>query len=121
MEYHKGARTLNSLILSATNPYYGNVTKSLNLFEQVVSAIKFCQSSNPPIVRRDINPKNILVLPDDTICLIDFGICQVQDGTIITLVDENVGARNYTSPECEAGNEESIHVYSDIYSASKVL
>ena len=121
MEYHKGARTLNSLILSATNPYYGNVTKSLNLFEQVVSAIKFCQFSNPPIVHRDINPKNILVLPDDTICLIDFGICQVQDGTIITLVDENVGARNYTSPECEAGNEESIHVYSDIYSASKVL
>jgi serine/threonine protein kinase len=101
MEYHKGARTLNSLILSATNPYYGNVTKSLNLFEQVVSAIKFCQFSNPPIVRRDINPKNILVLPDDTICLIDFRICQVQYGTIVTLVDENVGARNTHHPNAK--------------------
>ena len=63
----------------------------------------------------------LLVLPDDTIRLIDFGICQVQDGTMITLVDENVGARNYTSPECEAGNNESIGVHSDTYSASKVL
>ena len=121
MEFHEGAKTLNSTISSAANPYHGNVTKSLDLFEQVILAIAECQASDPPIVHRDINPKNILVLPDDTIRLIDFGICQVQDGTMITLVDENVGARNYTSPECEAGNDEAIRVNSDIYSAAKVL
>ena len=121
MEYHEGARTLDSIILAAANPYHGDVTKSLVLFEQVISAIRDCQVSDPPIVHRDINPKNILVLSDNTIRLIDFGICQIQDGTMITLVDENVGARNYTSPECEAGNDESIGVHSDIYSAAKVL
>ena len=66
-------------------------------------------------------PKNILVLPDWTIRLIDFGICQVQDGTLITLLDENVGTRNYTSPECEAGEDGATGVHSDIYSAAKVL
>ena len=121
MEYHEGAKTLDSIITSTTNPYHGNVNLSLDLFEQVISAIRDCQASDPPIVHRDINPKNILVLPDNTIRLIDFGICQVQDGTMITLVDENVGARNYTSPECEAGNDNSIRVNSDIYSAAKVL
>ena len=121
MEYHDGAKTLDSIITSATNPYHGNVTMSLDLFEQVLLAIAECQAADPPIVHRDINPKNILVLPDNAIRLIDFGICQVQDGIMITLVDENVGARNYTSPECEAGNDESIHVNSDIYSAAKVL
>ena len=121
MEYHEGAKTLDSIIISTTNPYHGNVTMSLGLFEQVISAIAECQAAVPPIVHRDINPQNILVLPDNTIRLIDFGICQVQDGMMITLVDENVGARNYTSPECEAGNDESIHVNSDIYSAAKVL
>ena len=121
MEYHEGAKTLDSIITSTTNPFHGNVTMSLNLFEQVISAIAECQAADPPIVHRDINPKNILVLPDNTIRLIDFGICQVQDGIMITLVDENVGARNYTSPECEAGNDESIGVNSDIYSAAKVL
>ena len=40
---------------------------------------------------------------------------------MITLADEDVGARNYTSPECEAGNDASIGVHSDIYSAAKVL
>ncbi len=121
MEYHEGAKTLDSIITSTTNPYHGNVTMSLDLFEQVTSAIAECQAAVPPIVHRDINPKNILVLPDKTIRLIDFGICQVQDGMMITLVDENVGARNYTSPECEAGNDESIGANSDIYSAAKVL
>ena len=121
MEYHEKARTLSSIIFSEANPYHGNAIKCIGLFEQIVSAIRVCQVATHPIVHRDINPKNILVLPDKTIRVIDFGICQVQDGTMITLVDENVGARNYTSPECESGNDESIGVWSDIYSASKVL
>ena len=93
------------------------LTCSNNLFQQ-------SEIVSPPIPRLSTGTSIPIIsscFQIDTIRLIDFGICQVQDGTIITLVDENVGARNYTSPECEAGNEESIHVYSDIYSASKVL
>lgn len=121
MEYHEGARTLDSIIFSEGNLYHGDVKKSLDLFQQIISAIGDCQVPDPPVVHRDINPTNILVLPDETIRLIDFGICQVQDGAMFTLADENVGARNYALPECEAGNDESIDVRSDIYSASKVL
>ena len=121
MEYHEGAKTLDSIMLSPDNPYHGNITKSLDLFEQVITAIQDCRTPDTQIVHRDINPKNILVLEDGTIRLIDFGICQFQDGAMITLVDENVGARNYTSPECEAGNNDAIGVASDIYSAAKVL
>ena len=121
MEYHEGASTLEKIMLSSDNPYYGNPEKSLRLFEQIVLAIRDCQSASPPVVHRDIKPSNILVLGDDTIRLIDFGICQIQDGTMITLADENVGARNYTPPECESGNEDSVSFKSDIYSAAKVL
>ena len=121
MEYHKDAKTLASIIFSEDNPYHGDITKSLDLFESIVSAIGVYEASTSRIVHRDINPKNILVLPDETIRLIDFGVCQVDDGELITLVDENVGARNYASPECEAGNEGLIGVHSDLYSAAKVL
>ena len=121
MEHHEGAKTLDSVIFSDPNPYHGNAAMSLDLFEQVISAIKDCQVTSPPIVHRDINPKNILVLEDKTIRVIDFGICQFEDGTAITLADENVGTRNYSSPECESGNVAQIGVHSDIYSASKVL
>ena len=121
MEYHEGAKTLGSIIFSEDNPYHGDINRSLDLFESIVAAIGVCEASSPKIVHRDINPQNILVLPDNTIRLIDFGVCQINQGALITLVDENVGARNYTSPECEAGNNESIGVRSDLYSAAKVL
>lgn len=121
MEYYEEAETLSNIIFSPSNPYYGNALKSLGLFERIVAALGEYESSDLQIVHRDINPKNILVLPDDTVRLIDFGICQYEDGELITMADEGVGARNYTAPECESGIEESIGIHSDIYSASKVL
>lgn len=122
MEYHEDAQTLANVIFSSSiNRFHGNVLLSLDLFEQIISAISACEKSAHRIVHRDINPKNILVLRDGSIRLIDFGICQIEDGMIITLADEGVGARNYTSPECESGDDSAIDVRSDIYSAAKVL
>ena len=121
MEYYEDAKPLHRVISSSSNPYHGNALKSLDLFKKLISAIRACESSDPQIVHRDIKPANILLLPDGSILLIDFGICQIDDGTALTLVDENVGARNYISPECEAGNDSEIGTHSDLYSASKVL
>jgi serine/threonine protein kinase len=121
MDYYEGAVALDDIIFTGANPFHGNVLKSLDLFEQLVIAIRACEQSKPPIIHRDISPKNILVLQSGMIRLIDFGICQIQDGQILTLIDENVGARNYTAPECEAGNDAQIGTHSDLYSAAKVL
>jgi len=122
MKYHEGAQPLDKVIASPSkNPFHGNVCSSLNLFEQIISAIDACQKSETPIVHRDIKPQNILVLKGNKICVIDFGICQLDDGSFITLTDENVGPRFYMAPECGAGNEDSVGAHSDIYSAAKVL
>lgn len=121
MEYIPDAKPLNRVIFNGTNPYHGDVGQSLALFQKVVEAIQACERANPQIVHRDIKPNNILIVPDGGIRLIDFGICQIQDGAMVTLVDENVGARNYTSPECEGGNAANVGIHSDIYSAGKVL
>ena len=77
MEYHEGAKTLASIIFSEDKPYHRDINRSLDLFESIVSAIGVCEASSPQIVHRDINPQNILVLPDKTIRLIDFGVCQI--------------------------------------------
>lgn len=121
MEYYEQAVSLDEVIFSPSNVFHGDTLRSLNIFEQLIGAISVCEKSKPPIVHRDINPKNILLLPGNKIRLIDFGICQVQDGQIITLTDENVGTRNYTAPECEAGSDNGIGSFSDFYSAAKVL
>ncbi len=121
MEYHEDAQPLDKVIFSDSNPYHGDILLSLDLFEKIVSVIDYCSERPKPITHRDISPKNILLLRDMSIKLIDFGICQVDDGERITLTDEGVGTRNYTSPECESGTEGLVGVRSDIYSASKVL
>ncbi|MCY4018903.1 MAG: protein kinase [Chloroflexi bacterium] len=119
MDYHEGAKSLDKIIFSKSNPFHGNTLGSLGLFERIVQAIEVCSTNSRPIFHRDINPKNILFLEDGSIRLIDFGVCQFEDGQIITLYGEAVGARNYASPECEVGDVAGA--YSDLYSAAKVL
>ena len=122
MEYHEGAVSLEDVITSKpTNPYHGDVLQSLGLFEKILLAIQAYETSPTEIVHRDINPKNILVLSDHSIRLIDFGICHIENGTTITLTGENFGTGNYTPPECRFGSDSRMGIHSDIYSASKVL
>ena len=119
MDYHKGAKSLDKVIFSESNPFHGNALASLDVFEQIVQAIQVCSENSRPIFHRDINPKNILMLRDGSIRLIDFGVCQFENGEVITLTGEAVGARNYASRESEDGGE--IGAYTDLYSAAKVL
>ena len=121
MEYIKGAKSLMQLIDSSDNPFYNNPLKSLELFYQICEAIYECENSTPPIVHRDLSPSNILVLPDLFIKIIDFGVCQIESGTPITLIDEGIGTINYMAPECESGSDERIAVGADLYSAGKIL
>ncbi len=63
MEYYEGARTLANIIFSRANPFHGRALASLDIFEQILHAIRACELATPPIVHRDINPKNILFFP----------------------------------------------------------
>ncbi len=122
MEYHQNAKTLEEIIFPpACNPFHGNILKCLDLFEQIITAIQVCEVQSDSILHRDISPKNILVLENGNVCLIDFGLCHTVNDTTITLTGENLGTRSYAAPECGAGSEFEIGTFSDIYSAAKVL
>ncbi len=123
MDYPKCAKTIEEKCLSPSdpNPFHGNVLKCLELFEELMSAIHACESQPVPIYHRDISPKKILILPDDTIRLIDFGLCHTDDDSTITLTGENIGTRSYAPPECEARSKLEPGTHSDIFSATKVL
>ncbi len=123
MEYHHGANTIEQMCLSPNhpNPFHGNTLKCLDLFEQLMSAIRTCESKPEPILHRDISPKNILVLPDESIRLIDFGLCHTVGDTTITLTGDHLGTRFYAPPECAPRSQFQPGIYTDIYSAAKVL
>ncbi|MBI3293031.1 MAG: serine/threonine protein kinase [Elusimicrobia bacterium] len=119
MEFVEGVRSLKKLIGSPENFYKGNVQPSLVLFLQLCQAIRTCEEVG--IVHRDISPANVLILPDQTIKVVDFGLCQLEDHQTITLTDEAVGTPNYMAPECESGGEGTIGTTADLYSAGKIL
>jgi serine/threonine protein kinase len=119
MELIDGAVPLKRLLNTDSNPFFGNPLAALSFFADLLSAIQAW--SGRQIVHRDLSPSNVLILPDQSIKVIDFGICQIADAEPVTLSDEGVGTQNYMAPECESGAEGEVSVASDLYSAGKLL
>ena len=65
------------------------------------------------VVHRDVKPANILVMPDGTVKLTDFGIARAVDGSGHTQTGEVLGTPHYLSPEQALG--EAATGASDLY------
>ena len=57
--------------------------------EQVCEALSYLHAQNPPVIHRDIKPKNIIITPHGQAILVDFGIAKVYDARLKT----TIGAR----------------------------
>ena len=71
------------------------------------------------IVHRDVKPQNIMVLPDGTIKVADFGIARFARNEQRTITDKAIGSVHYISPEQARG--EKTDEKSDIYSVGVML
>lgn len=43
---------------------------------QLVDILEYLHGLHPPVIHRDVNPKNIILSPDNTVYLVDFGAVQ---------------------------------------------
>lgn len=119
MELVEDGKSLKKLLDTKANPYYARPIAALGFFRRLLEVIKACESVK--VVHRDLSPSNVLVLPNEEIRVIDFGLCQIEGTTPVTLIDEGVGTQNYMAPECEAGADATITSTADLYSAGKLL
>ena len=98
------------------------VTSRLRLFEQVLAAVAHAHANF--IVHRDLKPSNILVRPDGTAKLLDFGIAKLleeeaQDRTLLTGTHERLLTFDYAAPEQFRGDP--VSAATDVYSLGVVL
>lgn len=71
------------------------------------------------IVHRDVKPQNIMLLPDGTIKVTDFGIARFARSEQKTITDKAIGSVHYISPEQARG--EATDEKADIYSVGVIL
>jgi serine/threonine-protein kinase len=67
------------------------------------------------IIHRDLKPSNLMILPDGTIKLTDFGIAKDTDVTALTAANCTVGTAAYMSPE-QCRGDRDLTFKSDLYS-----
>ena len=71
------------------------------------------------IYHRDIKPANLMLTPDATVKLMDFGIAKIAGEQRMTQVNRVVGTIEYMAPELIEGKDPSIA--SDIYAAGVTM
>ena len=95
-----------------------NIQETVRILDMVLEAMQYVHQRDR--IHRDIKPSNIMVRPDGTVCIIDFGVAKdARVGTDGATVGRIVGTDGYMSPEQANG----LHIDSrtDIYSLGCVL
>ncbi len=84
---------------------------------QVARALEYVHRRG--LVHRDVTPSNIMVLPDGTAKLMDFGVVKESGTTELTAHGELLGTVAYVAPE--QINGERLDARTDLYSLGAVL
>ena len=92
---------------------------ALNYAMHLCEVLDYLHHQTPPVIFRDLKPSNVILAPDGTLTLIDFGIARYfKTGQINDTTD--FGSPGYASPEQYSG-EGQTDARTDLYSLGVVL
>jgi alpha-tubulin suppressor-like RCC1 family protein/predicted Ser/Thr protein kinase len=111
MEYVEGAS-----LKAAIGDGRLSTERALRIAIQVARALEEAQARG--VVHRDIKPDNVLLKPDDSVKVTDFGIARQLSGGTLTQVGAYVGTPGYSAPEQVTGTADHR---SDIYALGATL
>lgn len=99
-EYIEG-KTLQFLV---EHGWRGTETEILDIFMQLVNILAYLHTLHPPVIHRDINPKNILISMLNEVYLVDFGAVQERIRTTFLGGSTIVGTYGYVPFEQFSGH-----------------
>ena len=94
------------------------VALAVDYTRQVLEALEYAHSKG--VVHRDIKPGNIIITPQGTVKLLDFGIARAATDQKLTMTGATVGSLYYMSPEQIQGSA-NLDGRSDLYSVGVSL
>ena len=94
-----------------------DIARAVEVVAVVADALDFAHERG--VVHRDIKPANLMILPDQTVKVADFGIARLSSATSTMTGDMMVGTPHYMSPEQVRGGK--IDGRSDLFSLAVVL
>lgn len=92
---------------------------ALKWIGQVCDALNYLHTQNPPIIHRDIKPKNIIITPDEEVKLVDFGIAKIYDPRMSTTLGAKAVTPGFSPPE--QYGQGSTDKRSDVYALGATL
>ncbi|MBK6518658.1 MAG: serine/threonine protein kinase [Polyangiaceae bacterium] len=96
------------------------LARSLHVAAAITSALVAAHERSSPVIHRDLKPENVMLLRDDTVKVMDFGIAKVQgDDQRRTQATQLVGTVRYMSPEQIDGRP--VTAASDLYALGIVV
>lgn len=113
MEYVEGETIAQ--IVQAKGPF--SEREAISHFCNLLDAFTYIHSKAS--IHRDVKPSNIMIKPDDSICVIDFGIAKDSKTSTGHTIGRVVGTDGYMSPEQAHGL--NIDHRTDIYSLGCLL
>jgi len=87
----------------------------VNIGGQICAGLDYAHSKK--VIHRDIKPPNIMIAPDGTVKIMDFGIAKA--GASLTHTGEVLGTPNYMSPEQVKGKD--LDGRTDLFSTGVIL
>jgi serine/threonine protein kinase len=85
---------------------------AVKYIDQVLDALSYAHKQN--IIHRDIKPANMMLTPDGSVKLMDFGIARSATDRSLTMTGTTLGSLNYMPPEQVKGDPADNR--SDLYS-----
>ncbi|MGD9788537.1 MAG: serine/threonine protein kinase [Sulfuricellaceae bacterium] len=89
---------------------------AVRLMSQLLDALEYAHRHG--VVHRDIKPANLILMPDGTLKITDFGIARLESSTL-TQAGTVLGTPTYMSPEQFMG--QTVDGRSDLFSAGVIL